>query len=48
MRNVVDKFVEEIPTHIVYSVAFFLKSCILWYGQALDDYMAYAYCMLDN
>ena len=57
MRNVLDKFVEEIATHILYSVLFFLKkkSCILWdnvgkrrAGQALDDYMAYARCMLHN
>jgi hypothetical protein len=56
MRNVSGKFVEKIKTHILYSVQFFFKSCRLWdnvekycrVGQATDDSMAHAHCVLDN
>ena len=45
MRNVLDKLVEEIETHILYSKTFFQKWCHLWYnvkkygtaGEASDD-----------
>jgi hypothetical protein len=45
MRNVLDKFVEKLKTHILCSIAFSRKSCRLWnkvekYGtarQATDD-----------
>jgi hypothetical protein len=50
--------VEKIKTHISCSVAFFFlrKSCRLWdnvekygtAGQATDDNMAHAHCMLDT
>jgi len=51
------KFVETIKTHILCSVTFPpLKSCRLWdkvekyyrSGQATDDNMAHAHCMLDT
>jgi len=51
------KFVEKITTHILYSITFlFYKSCLLWNnvekhyraGQATDDNLAQAHCMLDN
>ena len=52
------KFVEKIKTHILCSVTFFFlrKSCRLWgivekysrAGQATDDNMAYAHCVLDS
>jgi len=50
------KVVEEIKTHILCSKPFFLISCCLWdymekfrrVGQATDDNMAHALCMLDN
>ena len=50
------KFVEKIKTHILSSVTFFRKSYRLWgnvekysrAGQATDDNMAHAHCMLDN
>ena len=51
------KAVEKIKTHIFYSITFFFrKSCRLWdnveqycrAGQAIDDNMAHAHCMLDN
>ena len=51
------KAVEEIKTHILCSVTFFFrKSCRLWEnvgkycraGQATDDNMAHAHCMLDT
>jgi hypothetical protein len=50
------KVVEEIKTHILFSVTFFRKSCRLWdnvenyysVGQATDDNMAHAYYILDN
>ena len=51
------KFVEKIETHILRSITFFFrKSCRLWYnvekyctaGQATDNNMAHAHCMLDN
>jgi hypothetical protein len=49
--------VEKIETHTVYSITFFFrKSCRLWNnvelyckaGQATDDNMAHAHCVLDN
>jgi hypothetical protein len=50
------KVVEKIKTHILCSVTFFLNSYRLWdkmekygtAGQATDDNMAHAYCMLDS
>jgi hypothetical protein len=56
MRNVKDKVVEKIKTHILCSVTFSRKSCRLWddlekhcrAGQAADDNMAHAHCMLDT
>ena len=49
------KVVQKIKTHILCSVTFSLKSCRLWdnvekknytTGQATDDNMAHAHCML--
>jgi hypothetical protein len=49
------KVVEKIKTHILCSVTFFRKTCRLWEnvetnycksGQATDDNMAHAHCML--
>ena len=57
MRNVSDKNVEEIKTHFVFSNFFFFENCadsvinVEKYrtaGQATDDNMAHAHCMLDN
>jgi hypothetical protein len=54
-RNVSDKIVENIKTHILFWVTFFFrKSCRLWEnvekycraGQATDDNMANAHCIL--
>ena len=50
------KVEDKIKTHILCLVNFFRKSCRLWdnvekycgAGQAADDNMAYAHCMLDN
>jgi hypothetical protein len=50
------KVVDKIKTHILCAVTFFKKSYRLWdnvekyfrVGQATDDNMAYAHCMLDN
>jgi hypothetical protein len=50
------KVVEGIKTHILCSVTFFRKSCRSWdnvekycrAGQATDDNMAHAHCMLDT
>ena len=55
IRNVSDKFVEEI-NKIVFNNFFFQRSCHFWdsvethfrAGQATDDNMAHAHCMLDN
>ena len=56
MRNVKDKFVEKIKSHILCSKLFpkivpFMRKCGKKYctaGQATDDSMAQAHCMLDN
>jgi len=48
--------VEKIKTHVLCSITFSPKSCLLWdkvekycrVGQATDDNMARAHCMLDN
>jgi len=56
MRNISDKFVEKIKTHVLCSVTLCRKSCRLWdnvekygrAGQATDDNMAQALCMLDR
>jgi len=45
MRNVTDKVLQKIKTHILCSVTFFRRSCRLWenvgkhdrVGQATDD-----------
>jgi len=50
------KDVDYITTHILCSITFFLKSCFLWdnvekecrMGQATDEDMAHAHCMLDT
>jgi hypothetical protein len=50
------KVVEKIKTYILFSVTFFLKSGRLQdnvqknsrAGQATDDNMTHAHCMLDN
>jgi len=56
MWNVQRRVIEEIKTHIFSSVTFFRKSCRLWdsvekycrAGQATDDILAHAHCMLDD
>jgi len=56
MRNVSDIFLEEIKTHSLCLVTLFRKSCLFLdnvekicrAGQATDDTMAHAHCMLDN
>jgi len=56
MKNVSDKFVMDIKTHILCSISFFRKSCSLWdnvekyrrAGQATEDNMAHAHSILDN
>ena len=49
--------VEKIKTHILYLIAFFRKSCLLWdnvekycrrAGQTTDDNTAQEHCMLDT
>jgi hypothetical protein len=54
MRNVSEKVVKKIETHILGSVTFFLieplMRCVEKYcraEQATDDKMAHAQCMLD-
>jgi len=55
MKNVADKFVDEIKTYILCSITFSKKSCRLWDNvekyctsrQATDDNMARALPMLD-
>jgi len=50
------KVVEKVKTHILCSVTFFRKSCRLLdnvenfcrAGQATDENMAHAYCMLNT
>jgi len=50
------KVVEKIKTHTLCSVTFIKKSCHLWdnvekycrAGQATDDNMARAHCVLDS
>jgi hypothetical protein len=51
------KVADEITTRVLCSVTFFFrKSCPIWdnvekywtAGQAIDDNMAHAYCILDN
>ena len=50
------KIVEKIKTHILYAITLFGKSCSLWdnvekystAGQATDDSMTHAQCMMDN
>ena len=50
------KVVDKIKTHILCTVTFFRKSYRLWdnvekyytTGQATDDNMAHAHCMLDT
>ena len=55
MRNVSDKFVEQIKTHISCQTTFFRKLCRLWdnvkrcrAGQATGDNMTHAHCILDT
>jgi len=50
------KVVEKIKTHILCSVTYFRKSCLLWdnvekyctAGQNTDDSMSHAHCMQDT
>jgi len=57
MRNISDRFLEEIEIHILCPVFFFFrKSCRLWddvekygrAGQAIEGNMAHAHCVLDD
>jgi len=56
MRNVSTKVVETIKTHILYAITFFSENrAFLRYvekyctdGQATDDNMAHARCLLDT
>jgi hypothetical protein len=56
VRNVSDKFVEKLKTHILCSVISFRKSCRLWdnvekycrAGQATNEKVAHASCKLDT
>ena len=56
MRNVSDKVLQKIKTHILCSINPFRESCISWNhtenscraGQATDDNMAHAYYMLNT
>jgi len=56
MRNVSDKLVEKVKTHISCPITFLRKSCRLWdhveecsrVSQATNNNMAHARCMLDN
>jgi hypothetical protein len=55
-RTFQTKIIEKLKTHILYSITFFIKSCRLWdngekycwAGQATDDNMAHAHCVLDT
>jgi len=55
MRNVSDKIVDKIKTHILSSISFFRKSCRLWdnvekysrAGKVTHDNTAHGYCVLD-
>ena len=50
------KVLEKIKTHVLSSIIFFEKRAVLWEsvekywtaGQATDDDMAHAHCMLDT
>ena len=55
MRNVSDKICREIKIHVFSSVTFFFSKIVPFYeimwehcgaGQATDDNMAHAHCML--
>ena len=56
MRNISDKIVEKIKTHILWSITFYRKWCCLWDnvekycrdGQATDDNKAHAHITLDT
>jgi len=56
MRNFSGRFVEEIKKYNSHTVPFFpQKMCCLYHvekyctaGQATDDYMVHAHCMLDT
>jgi hypothetical protein len=57
MRNVSQKIVEKIKTHIVFSKMLFFTKIILFMrqcrnicrvGQATDESIAHAHCMLDT
>ena len=56
MRNISDKFIDKVKTHILYSVIFFPKSCRLYdnmenfvtAGVVTDYNIAHALCMLGN
>jgi len=56
MRNILNKVIAKIKTHILGSVTFSRKSCRFWdnvdeyctAGEATDDDMAHTHCALDN
>jgi len=58
MKNISDKYVEKITTHIFYSVTFFFFENLAIYeirwekycraGQNTDGHMAHVHCMLHN
>jgi len=55
-KNISDKILEDIKTHFMFSITFFRKLCRLGdkvgkccrAGQATDENMAHARCMLDT
>jgi len=56
MRNISDKVLEKIETHILGSITFFRQSCLLWdiveksctARQATDDTVVPGHCRLEN
>jgi hypothetical protein len=56
MKDVADKSCKKIHTHVLCPITFFLNRAVyelLWKkycraGQATDDNMAHAHCMLDT
>jgi len=56
MQSVRTDIVEKVKTHVICSTLFFRKSYRLWdnvekpcrKGQATDDTMVHAHCMLDT
>ena len=57
MRIVSEKFLENVRTHVLCSITYFSKIMLFFLdnvqkccraGQATDDSMAHAHCMLDT